>query len=50
MYTSILPACIGTCLVHEKTEEGDESPGTEVKDGREVPCGCCQTILSPLQK
>lgn len=34
----------------QKTEEGVDSPGTGVPDGRELPCGCWDLNLDPLQE
>jgi hypothetical protein len=37
-------------LCSQKTEEGTGSPGTGVADGCELPCGCWESNLSPLEE
>jgi hypothetical protein len=41
MYIGVLPACL--C-------EGVTSPGTEATDSGELPCGCWELNLGPLEK
>lgn len=38
------------CLVLTGVSEGVRCPGTTVRDGCEVPCGCCNLILGSLQE
>jgi hypothetical protein len=54
MYVSASPACMYVCYVHawypRSSEEGIQSPGMEVIDTYEPPCGCPELNPDPLQE
>lgn len=47
-----LNACICMACVQylSMPEEGNESPGTGATDGYQLPCGCWELNMDPLQK
>ena len=51
---SILPACMYVHYVpvwyHQRSDEGLRSPGTAVTHGCDLPCGCWELNLGPLQE
>lgn len=50
MCMSDFPACTYVALVWPTVMEGNRSPGNAVRDGWELPCGCWEPNLGPLQK
>ena len=54
MCMGVLPACMSATMCISvaswRTEEGDRSLGIGVTDGCELPCGCWQSNMSPLEE
>jgi hypothetical protein len=52
MLVSILSACMSVHHMHTswRPEENVRSPGTEVADGCELPCGYLELSLGPLEQ
>lgn len=49
----MLPACMSVHRAHARPLEGRREPyssGTGVRDGSELPRGCCKSNLGPLQE
>lgn len=50
MYIGVLPACMFSNICVPGADEHIRSPGTRVKDGCELPCGCWVLNLNPLDE
>jgi hypothetical protein len=53
IYMAVLPVCVSapcTCLVSMEASRVVGSTGTGVTDGCELPCGCWELNLGPLQE